>query len=206
MFACLAWVFPEARHETLRASLIEWYGLRVSESARPTLFKRSELFVWMLVFVVLQGAVLVQAGAIERDVEELFSAGQAWLAMSGDAQWFVHMQYRPYCGGCSVHAATAVGLFGLLGPYWGVWKLIPVLWGVLGLAVGFVMLAGAQGLVTSRCFALLWLLAPNTFVHLSLTAWGNHYESGVLALCAALLALRARRNRGLVLLLSLIHI
>lgn len=154
----------------------------------------------MFLALALQAAMLLDPGFLERDPEELFSAGQAWLALHGDLEWLLHMQYRPFCGGCTVHAVTAMGLFSVLPPTWLTWKLVPLAWGVLGLVAGLAVLRRDGLLAGSRMFALLWVFAPLTFAHLSLVAWGNHYEAGVLALVAAWVALGGSGpRRGLLL-------
>lgn len=150
---------------------------------------RAEGLAWVLATLLLQAAMLLDAGFLERDPEELFSAGQAWLALNGDLPWLLHMQYRPFCGGCTVHAVTAMGLFSALPPTWLVWKIIPLLWGASGMGIGFAIARREGGAAASRMFGLLWLLPPLAFSHLSLVAWGNHFEAGVLALAAAGLAL-----------------
>lgn len=150
---------------------------------------RIEGLAWVLAAFCVQAAMLFAPGFLERDPEELFTAGQAWLALHGDLPWLLHMQYRPFCGGCTVHAVTAMGLFAALPPTWLTWKLIPLLWGASGMGIGFWVARREAGVAASRIFALLWLFPPLAFAHLSLVAWGNHFESGVLALAAAGLAL-----------------
>ena len=155
----------------------------------------SEGALWIVLALGLQVAMLLDPGFLERDPEELFSAGQAWLALNGDLSWLLHMQYRPFCGGCTVHAVTAMGLFSALPPTWLTWKVIPLLWSLTGLGIGIAMLR-REGLVAgSRMFALLWVFSPLAFANLSLVAWGNHYEAGVLGLGAAWWTLGARTPR-----------
>ena len=156
-----------------------------------------EGLAWVLVALGLQASMLLAPGFLERDPEELFTAGQAWLALHGDLRWLLQMQYRPFCGGCTVHAVTAMGLFSFLPPTWLTWKLVPLSWGAGGMVLGFAIARREAGVAASRLFALLWLFPPLAFAHLSLVAWGNHFEAGVLALAAAGLALGpgGRRRR-----------
>lgn len=164
-----------------------WY--RASMAGPSDRSRRLESAILVAAYVAVQVLSLLEPGFVERDPEELFSAGQAWLAMNGDLRWFFHMQYRPFCGGCSVHAASAMALFSVLPATWMVWKILPIGWGVAGLLVGRRVLAQHVGPAAATAFGLLWLLPPRAFANLSLVAWGNHYEAGVIALVAAWLAL-----------------
>lgn len=148
-----------------------------------------ELPLALALFGLLQLRMVLADGIVERDPEELFNAGQAWLALHGDLPWLFAMQYRPFCGGCTVHAVTAMGLFAVLPPVELVYKLVPLGWSLLGLGLGWTLLRRHRGLPAARLWALLWLLAPPTWAHLSLIGWGNHMEAAVVVLGAALLAL-----------------
>ena len=159
------------------------------ESPRRPSTGRWELLLALVLQTVLQLRMVLADGIIERDPEELFNAGQAWLALHGDLGWLFAMQYRPFCGGCTVHAATAMGLFSVLPPVELVYKLIPLAWSLAGLALGWALLDRHRGRAGARLWALLWLLAPTTWAHLSLIGWGNHMEAGIVVLGAALLAL-----------------
>ena len=168
----------------------------MTPSPPPARAARVEDLAWVLATVLVQASLLWAPGFLERDPEELFSAGQAWLALHGDLPWLLHMQYRPFCGGCTVHAATAMALFTALPATWLTWKIIPLLWGACGMGIGRAITRREGGVAASRIFGLLWLFPPLAFAHLSLVAWGNHFEAGVLALVAAGLALRARGGWG----------
>ncbi len=146
----------------------------------------------MLGHALLQLRMLAARGTIERDPEELFNAGQAWLALHGDLGWLFAMQYRPFCGGCTVHAVTAMGLFTVLPPVEGVYKLIPLAWSLAGLGLSWALLDRHRGRPGARMAAALWLLAPPTWAHLQLIGWGHHAEAGVAVLGAAV-ALAAGR-------------
>ena len=150
---------------------------------------RRELLGLLAFYGLLQLQMLLAPGIIERDAEELFSAGQAWLALHGDFGALFAMQYRPFCGGCTVHAATAMGLFSVLPPVALTWKLIPLAWGMLGMGLGWRLVLRAQGRGAARLFALLWVFAPGTWSRLTLIGWGNHMEAGIVGVGALGLAL-----------------
>ncbi len=155
----------------------------------PRLRARVETAAFVAAFLVVQVLSLLEPGFVERDPEELFSAGQAWLALHGDLRWLLHMQYRPFCGGCTVHAITAMGLFSALPATWMVWKIVALGWGTAGLLIGRRLLRAHVGPAAATAFGLLWLVPPRAFANLSLVAWGNHFEAGILAIAAAALAL-----------------
>ena len=128
------------------------------------------------------------------DCEERYNAGHAWLLAHGHLADIFRLQYRDFCGGCTVVAALAAPLFAVLPPTFFVWKLLAVgLYGLCGLG-GVVALSRIGSPRAARVLGLLWLLPPWNFLRLSLLSWGNHLECGLLGLgmISALLCGRAR--------------
>lgn len=124
--------------------------------------------------------------------EELLNARGAVLAACGHWSELSLLQYRFFCGGCTVDAAVGAGPVRLLGATELAWKLVPLLWQVLALgAVGLLArsVAGARGLAVVLA---LWLGAPTAWRELLLTGWGNHAESAAFTFGAAALLLGAR--------------
>jgi hypothetical protein len=140
-----------------------------------------EVFIALSV-VGLQFLAILHPDAIPFDAEELYNAVQARLIQLEHADRWLDLQYRGYCGGCSVNAGLGAMLFSLFGPSLATWKLVPVfLNGVLAY-VGARALRIEFGMASALAWGALLCLAPPTFLELSMTAWGNHFESGVAAI------------------------
>jgi hypothetical protein len=145
---------------------------------------------WLAVaaFVGLQLLAVHNPRVVEVDPEEMYNAGQAWMLVQGHAADLFRLQYREFCGGCSLDAVLAAPLFAAFGPRWPVWKLVPIGLSGLVLGAGLRRLKTSENTVAAAIFALLFLFPPRAWLHLSLIAWGNHLEAGLVA-CLGLLAL-----------------
>lgn len=141
---------------------------------------------------------LLQPGAIPFDHEELYNAAHARLIQLEHASRWLDLQYRGHCGGCTQHALLGAGLFRLLGHSLFVWKLIPVFY------IGVMTFFGARylrrevGLAAAVFLGLLLTFPSPTFLELSLTAWGNHFESGVAAVVVLATAGRFLRQPAMI--------
>lgn len=143
--------------------------------------------------VCMQAAGLFSPGVAEVDPEELYNAGVAWMIGHGHAGAIFRMQYREFCGGCTLDAALAAPLLSALGPRWLAWKLVPLGFTALLAAGGTGWLDRRAGRATAIAFAALLAFAPRAWQHLSLIGWGNHVEAGVVGALGLLLAAGARR-------------
>ena len=117
--------------------------------------------------------------AIPHDSEELYNAAHARLIQLGHWERWLDLQYRGHCGGCSQNALLGAGLFHVFGASLAVWKMVPVIINGLLAYAGAKLILRASGLFGALIFGALLILAPPTFLELSLTAWGNHFEAGV---------------------------
>ena len=124
----------------------------------------------------------------EQDPEELYNAAHAWMIAQGHGGALWALQYRDFCGGCSLDAGVGALIFSLLPPRWLVWKLVPLLGLLLFAGLGARVLQRRQGLSAAWAFAALCLAPPRVWQHLSPIAWGNHVEAGIIG-AVALLAL-----------------
>ena len=152
----------------------------MSESPAPDPSK-----VAIAIALAVMGAqilAVLQPHAIPFDQEELYNAAHARLVQLGHIDYLLDLQYRGHCGGCTQHALLGACLFTLMGHSLFVWKLIPVLWMGLFAYAGVRFLSTHCGQVASAVFGALLLFPPPAFLELSLTAWGNHFESGVAAI------------------------
>ncbi len=141
---------------------------------------------------VLQGLALLNPSIAEVDPEELYNASHAQQLISGHLGALFRMQYREFCGGCSLDALLAAPLLALGPDSWLTWKLVPIGFTTLLGVAGFAALRRQAGPAAAAFFALLVLLPPRSWLHLSLISWGNHVEAGVLGTCGLLAILPAR--------------
>ncbi|MEC8425087.1 MAG: hypothetical protein VX000_14985, partial [Myxococcota bacterium] len=141
----------------------------------------------------LQGLALFSPGVAEVDPEELYNAGVAWMVGHGHADALFRMQYREFCGGCSLDALIAAPLLRVLGPWWLAWKLVPLAFTALLAGAGTWLIDRKTGRPAALAFAVLLALAPRAWQHLSLIGWGNHVEAGIVGTLGLLFAVSARR-------------
>lgn len=157
--------------------------------------ERSAALGWPAIFALTTAIGLLQALAVlnpalvERDPEEMYNAGHGWLLLHGhlDALW--RLQYRDFCGGCTLDAALGAAVFSLLPRSWLAWKLVPIGFTALLTAVGLRRLSEGGDRIGPATWAALMALPPAAALHLSLIAWGNHVEAGALGAMAALVLL-----------------
>ncbi len=142
--------------------------------------------------LALQLLAALNPAVAEVDPEELYNAGVAWMLGHGHADALFRMQYREFCGGCSLDAVLGAPVLAALGPRWLAWKLVPIGFSVVLAGAGTALVARLEGRAAAAAFALLVLLPPRAFLHLSLIGWGNHVEAGVVGVLGLLLAVAAQ--------------
>lgn len=150
---------------------------------------RGPVLAAALLLAALQLLTASNLRLVELDPEEGFNAAQGWLLLQGHWESLFQMQYRTYCGGCTLEAVAGLPLLATLGRGWITWKLVPVGVSVACLLLGWRLLRRGQGPAAAGAFLLLLLLPPRTWQALSVVSWANHYEAGVWALLPALLLL-----------------
>ena len=152
----------------------------------------------LVVLAALQLALVFNPAIVEVDSEELWNATQAWQMLECHFTDAFLLQYREFCGGCSLDAMLGMAVFSVLGRSWLAWKVVPLLFVLLLAALGSRTLHRIAGRPAALAFLALLLLPPRTWLFLSSVAWGNHYEAGCLALCGlCLLSAEAGRARTL---------
>ena len=141
--------------------------------------------------VLAQLVALFNPDMVIIDCEERYNAAHAWLWPSHPLQT-LRMQYRVFCGGCTLVSLLGALPLRLVGASFGAWKLV---------ALGFTGLAGVAGAwqlerrigrTAAVAFLLLLFFAPLAYIRMSLLSWGNHVEIGVLGLCVLGLSQSAR--------------
>ncbi len=157
--------------------------------------KRAALLAAITV-AVLQITALFNPDVPLIDCEERYNAAHALELVRGHPEALLRLQYRPFCGGCSLVSGLGALLFAVAEPSFFVWKLVAIGFSVLMTGAGVLGLARTVGPAAAAAFALLCVFAPWAYIHLSLLSWGNHTECGVLALLMLLLDEGRSRRSG----------
>ncbi len=151
--------------------------------------------------IILQLTAVLNPAVVEVDPEEMYNASHALELTRGHLTDALTLQYRSFCGGCTLDALLGAALFSVLPPIWLVWKLVPIGLTVALILAGVTALSRRQGIAAGWMLGALVVLPAFSFAALSLIAWGNHYESGVIA-AGALLLVTGRLSGGRLVLLG----
>ncbi len=166
--------------------------------------RETALLVAAVVGRVLLGAARFNAAPFRFvNVEESYNATVAWMLGHAPVWELVpELQYRSFCGGCTVVSLLGVPALLLGGDALWAWKAVAVLWAAATLLVGFFAADRLLGRPAAWAWVALSCVPPVGALDLSLMLWGNHQESGLFVL-AALWAFAARRGLALGLALGL---
>jgi hypothetical protein len=149
----------------------------------------------VLLPMLLQALALFNPDMVLLDCEERYNAGHALMLVEGHADAWLRLQYRNFCGGCSLTALAGAGIMGVFGTSWLAWKGVALAVTGLLAGVGYVLLDRQIGRAGAIIWVLLLCLAPLNWIRLSLLSWGNHIEAGVLAVCILAMLLRDGERR-----------
>ncbi len=148
----------------------------------------------ILAFMLLRAAwsieTLLASPYRFRNHEEAYNATVGWLVWHGGL-WadLLRLQYRTFCGGCTVVSALAAPTLGILGDHFFVWKGLAIAWGMATVGVAFVAGARLWGRPAGIALALLLALPPRGLSESALMLWGNHQETALLLMiCLALMS------------------
>ncbi len=110
--------------------------------------------------------------------EDNYNAAVGWYALhAGLWDQLLALQYKQFCGGCTVESVLVAPMFLLGGDHIVIWKALALLWTAATLVAGFLALRLWAGREAGWAFALLFALPPLGMSDLSLMLWGNHNES-----------------------------
>jgi hypothetical protein len=154
-----------------------------------------ETFAALLIIAALQMATVFNPMVVEVDMEEMFNAGQAWQVMECSKSELFRLQYREFCGGCTLNSLLGTFWFTVWERSWIAWKLVPLSFLLLMAGLASRTLHRLAGRPAAWAFIALLALPPRAWMFLSLIAWGNHYEAGCMALVSLLLLLRTEGPR-----------
>jgi hypothetical protein len=81
---------------------------------------------WLVLIGLAQVLGLLSEKVTVHDSEELFNATAALELLHGHFDALFRLQYRPFCGGCTVASLLTAPLYALLEPSLFVYKLVPI--------------------------------------------------------------------------------
>lgn len=124
------------------------------------------------------------------NTEEAYNATLGWyLAHGGLWSQLPLLQYRSFCGGCSVVSVAASPLMALSDNFL-LWKLVPLCWTAATMIAGFFALRSLVGQASAWAFVTLMALPPVGASDLATMAWGNHQETALLTCISMILMAR----------------
>lgn len=121
--------------------------------------------------------------------EEAYNATVGWALAHGVWADILDLQYRTFCGGCTVVAVVAAPVLAVSDTFVA-WKLVAVGWTAATMIAAFFALDRWAGRPAAWAALALFALPPLGGLDLSLMLWGNHQESAILGLLALLLVNR----------------
>ena len=117
--------------------------------------------------------------------EEAYNAAEGWyLWHAGLWDRLLPLQYKAFCGGCTVVAGLAAPILGLGGDHWVLWKGLALAWTAATLLAGFWALRRLAGPTAAWTWAVLDAIPPLGASDGGLMLWGNHQESALFVLLA----------------------
>ncbi len=134
------------------------------------------------------------------DNEELVNPTVGRELLAGNGALLLQMQHNPHCGGCTVMALGGAASFQLAGESFLAWKAIPALWSAATMLVGFALLRAGGWQLGAWAWLVLFIGLPAALFQTLLMGWGNHAEVVLFVLLQGLVALKAERPPGWVLL------
>jgi hypothetical protein len=147
----------------------------------------------LVLAVQLRALLVPDLGAIH--VEEAYDAAVALVLPWRPPGGALGLQYRPFCGGCTLEVWGAASLFRLLPPTVATWRLLALGVTALLAIATFRAVHRAVGPAGAWSAAALLAIAPVATSTLLLRSWGNHVEASALGL-AAIAVLAGRPSTG----------
>jgi hypothetical protein len=150
-----------------------------------------------LIVVFLAARLALLAFSLEEVViNDELTTGLLWQWLHGARALPVTALWSPYAGGDLLYQLLALPLYALLGPSALAIKVLALMVGLAGLVLVTSLARRLGGDRAALCAGLCFALAPPGWLGISLVGTGDHFPSGLLALLAGHLLLRAVAVEG----------
>ena len=136
---------------------------------------------WFLLFLFLAFRLSILLTSIDKlyDFEELYRGAIAKDIIEGLSLPFFDYLYTDYEGGSIIVGLLASPFFFLIGQTYFSLKLVTFLISILIFTLWYYFLNKFFGKLEAGLASLLIILSPPTYTKISLTSWGNHFESNL---------------------------
>jgi len=147
--------------------------------------KRLNIFWFLLFFfIVFRLAILLTSIDQLYDFEELYRGAIAKDLLEGLSIPFFDYSYTEYEGGSLVIGILAAPFFSLFGQSYFSLKLVTFLISILIFFLWYKFLEKAFGRSEAVLASFFMTFSPPTYTKISLTSWGNHFESNLFTIAA----------------------
>ena len=117
--------------------------------------------------------------------EEGYNAAVAWVVVhAGLWSDLFALQYRSFCGGCTVVTVASVPLLAAFGDVLLAWKSLALAWTAATGLAGYLAVDRHLGRFAALSFLVLWAVPSPGLTDVLLMLWGNHTESALLVFAA----------------------
>ena len=167
------------------------------------IFQKKINIFWflLLLFIIFRLAILLTSIDKLYDFEELYRGAIAKDILEGLSIPFFDYSYTEYEGGSLVIGILAAPFFYLFGQSYFSLKLATFLISILIFFLWYKFLEKAFGRSEAVLAGFLMTFSPPAYTKISLTSWGNHFESNLFTIAALSLfykifsSLNAEKNR-----------
>jgi len=135
--------------------------------------------VLLALFILFRLSILLTSIDKLYDFEELYRGAIAKDILEGLSLPFFDYLYTDYEGGSIIEGLLASPFFSLIGQTYFSLKLVTFLISILIFSFWYYFLNKFFGKLEAAVASLLIILSPPTYTKISLTSWGNHFESNL---------------------------
>ncbi len=166
-------------------------GEGLTAKKRPTLRTLALVVVLVALRLGLDASRLAANPRAYWNAEEAHTAGVAWYAWhAGMWDQLLNLQYKSFCGGCTVLGVLGAPVLGVAGDSFLAWKGIALAWTAATLCGTFVAVDRGIGRAAAWGSLVLLAVAPVGLSDVSLMLWGNHSESALFVAIGVWLSVR----------------
>ena len=144
-------------------------------------------WVLLALFILFRLSILFTSIDQIYNFEELYRGAIAKEVIDGLSLPLFDYLYTDYEGGSLVEGILAVPFFLILGQTYFSLKLVTFLISVLIFSLWYYFLNNFFGKTEAVLASILITLSPPAYTKISLTSWGNHFESNLFAIVIIIL-------------------